>query len=195
MGRGGCIYKRFSGVLAYLSSHFRGENRGFGRIDMYVNPVADIVLIAAIYVALSQALQVFVLDRRGQRAIQKQSAAVSKKLQELMKQGNQANAQEMEQTQKEQAEVMSKMMKRMPKQMIASLILYIPFLEIVRSQYGDFVYTVFFPFSIIWKTLDAFWYFVLLSLLISLVVGQALTWRETHHEKKQTHHVHPPATK
>lgn len=186
------LFKGSPGVLAYKPPFLGLKNRGFGHIDMYVNPAVDLVLIAAVYAALSQALQVFFLDRRGQRTIQKESAAINKKFQELMKKGNQADPKEMESVQREQAEVTGKMMKRMPKQMIGSLILYLPFLELVRTQYGMFNIFVFFPFHYIWKVLDGFWYFVLASFIISIVVGQALTWRETHHEKKNQTPTHQP---
>ena len=168
------------------------KNRGFGHIDMYVNPAVDLVLIAAVYASLSQALQVFFLDRRGQRTIQKESAVINKKFQELMKKGNQADPKEMESVQREQAEVTGKMMKRMPKQMIGSMILYLPFIWYVNANYLQYIIPLFFPFAFIWKVLDGFWYFVLISLLISLVVGRALTWRETHHEKKNQTQTNQP---
>lgn len=151
---------------------------------MFVSPAIDLALIAAGFVAVSQAIQVLLMNRKQLRAHQKKSKALMKEQQELMKKGKDAPAHEMERLQREQMELMQAQFKNMPKMMLASLIVFLPLFTIVQHQFEGQIIPVFFPFNLIWTQLDWYWYYVLCSLIVSIVVGQVLNAFDTHHENK-----------
>lgn len=154
---------------------------------MFVNPAIDLALISAGFVAVSQAIQVLVMNRKQLRAHQKKSKALMKEQQELMKKGKDAPAHELERLQREQMELMQGQFKHMPKMMLASMIVFLPLFTIVREQFEGQSIPVFFPFSVIWQQLDWYWYYVLCSLVVGIFVGQVLNAFDSHHEKKHEH--------
>ncbi|QQR92978.1 MAG: DUF106 domain-containing protein [Candidatus Iainarchaeum archaeon] len=156
---------------------------------MFVNPAIDLALIAAGFVAVSQAIQVLVMNRKQLRAHQKKSKALMKEQQELMKKGKDAPANELERLQREQMELMQGQFKQMPKMMLASLIVFLPLFTLVQHEFAGQNIPVFFPFSLIWQQLDWYWYYVLCSLIVSVVVGQVLNAYDNHHENKQAKHT------
>ncbi len=154
---------------------------------MFVSPAIDLALISAAFVAVSQAIQVLVMNRKHLRAHQKKSKALMKEQQELMKKGKDAPAHELERLQREQMELMQGQFKHMPKMMLASMIVFLPLFTVVQGQFEGQSIPVFFPFSLIWQQLDWYWYYVLCSLLVGIFVGQVLNAFDSHHEKKHEH--------
>jgi uncharacterized membrane protein (DUF106 family) len=152
---------------------------------MLVSPEVDVALIAALIVAISQSLQVLLMNRKQQRANQKKSQELMRQHQELMKKGSSADQQEMERLQREQMELMGSQFKSMPKMLLGSMIIILPLFTFVREQYQTLTFKLFFPFSLIKPHVGWFWYYLLCSFIISIIVGQALNAFDSHHEKKR----------
>ncbi len=102
----------------------------------------------------------------------------------ISKTDNKASKQDLDKVQAELMELSMGSMKRMPKVMIANMIVFLPLFAMVSNVYDGTQLPAFFPINLIWKELDWFWYYVLCSLLISLVVNAVLNGYDTRNEKK-----------
>lgn len=150
---------------------------------MFVNPTVDLVIVSAGFAVISQVIQVLLLDRKETRRIQKQMQEKNKEYREMISKGN-ASKQDLDRIQAELMELSMGSMKRMPKVMIANMIVFLPLFALVSNVYHGTKLATFFPINLIWNELDWFWYYVLCSLLISLVVNAVINAYDTHHEKK-----------
>lgn len=150
---------------------------------MFVSPAVDLVLVSAGFAVISQVIQVLLLDRKETRKIQKKMQEKNKEYREMISKGN-SSKQDLDRIQGELMELSMGSMKRMPKVMIANMIVFLPLFAMVSNVYHGTTLTTFFPLNLIWKELDWFWYYVLCSLLISLVVNAVLNWYDTRQEKK-----------
>ncbi|MEK6902021.1 MAG: EMC3/TMCO1 family protein [archaeon] len=151
---------------------------------MFVSPAVDLVLVSAGFAVISQTIQLLLLDRKETRRIQKQMQEKNKQYREMISKGEKTNKQDLDKVQAELMELSMGSMKRMPKVMIANMIVFLPLFAMVSNAYHGMKLETFFPINLIWNELDWFWYYVLCSLIISLVVSSALNWYDTRNDKK-----------
>ena len=152
---------------------------------MLFNPTVDLVLVSAIFVVISQTLQLVFMDRKQMRETQKEMKEKNKEYKALAAQGANADKKEMERVQKEMMELTGRSFKKMPKMMIASAIVFLPLWGLLNGVYAGTEIKLFFPLTIFWQSTGwVYWYF-LCSLLISMTVTRVLGAYDNHLEKKR----------
>lgn len=167
------------------SNQKRGKKGVFDQKNMFLNPTADIVIVAGLFSIISQVLQLVVMDRKTMRETQKKMKEKNKEYKELMKKGNMAGKEELERIQKEIMELTSESMKKMPKMMVVNLIVFLPLFLMVSDVYTGYQVNLAFPFSLLGQQVDWIWWYVIASLLISMVVSKVLGTYDSHMEKKK----------
>lgn len=157
---------------------------------MFDNPAASLVVVSALFAVISQAVQLIFGNRKETRRVQKAMKEKNKELKELMSKGDQTDKSAVERVQKEMMELSTSTMKNMPKLMIVNMIVFLPLFGLVSHAYEGTKVNLFFPLNMIWAQGDWFWFYVLCSLLISLVVNHVLNEYDNHTEKKQGMNKH-----
>ncbi|MBM3281815.1 MAG: DUF106 domain-containing protein [Candidatus Diapherotrites archaeon] len=152
---------------------------------MFTNPAMDLVVISALFAVISQTVQLVMGNRKETRRIQKNMKEKNAELKELMKKGESAKN-EVERVQREMMELSTSTMKNMPKLMIVNMIVFLPLFGLVSHAYNGTKIELFYPLNMVWAQGDWFWFYVLCSFLISMVVNHVLNTYDNHLEKKQT---------
>lgn len=143
-----------------------------------INPTIDIIMFAAILGAVSIIVQIKFLNWKKTRQLQRSIQEKNKKAMELMKKGDEHSKKEAEELQKQVMADMGEQFKNLPKQMIISLIIFLPPFTLIRIYYGDSGYLVHLPWDI--PLLGAKWgwlklYFVsgaIISLALNFIIGK-----------------------
>ena len=143
-----------------------------------INPVIDIAAFAVILAVISIAVQIKFLGWKKTRVLQKSIQEKNKKAMELMKKGDAQSKKEADEIQKQVMQDMSEQFKNLPKQMIISLIIFLPPFTLIRMYYGDSGYLIQLPWDIPilgakWGWLK--WYFVtgfIASILLNTILGK-----------------------
>ncbi len=151
---------------------------------MFENPAIQLVLVSALFAVISQTVQLIFGNRKEMRHIQKSMKEKNKEWKELMKKGDAADKQSLERVQGEMMSLSKESMKRMPKLMIVNMLVFLPLFAFVSNAYQGTQVALFFPLNLIWAQGDWFWFYVLCSFIISMVVNHVLNTYDTHHEKK-----------
>lgn len=152
---------------------------------MFENPAMQLVLISAAFAVITQIVQLVFGNRKEMRRVQKAMKAKNTEFKELMKKGDQADKNELERVQKEMMDLSTQTMKSMPKLMIVNMVVFLPLFGLVSSAYDGTKINLFFPLNLIWEQGDWFWFYVLCSFLISMVVNHVLNMYDERNEKKQ----------
>lgn len=152
---------------------------------MFANPAMDLVVISALFAVISQTVQLVMGNRKETRRIQKNMREKNAELKELMKKGESAKN-DVERVQREMMELSTSTMKNMPKLMIVNMIVFLPLFGLVSHAYNGIKVELFFPLNMVWAQGEWFWFYVLCSFLISMVVNHVLNTYDNHIEKKQT---------
>ncbi len=152
---------------------------------MFDNPAMDLVVVSALFAVISQTVQLVFGNRKETRRVQTAMKEKNKELKELMKKGDQTDKTAVERVQKEMMELSSQTMKNMPKLMIVNMIVFLPLFGLVSHAYQGTKINLFFPLNLVWVQGDWFWFYVMCSFLISMVVNHALNTYDTNKEKKQ----------
>lgn len=152
---------------------------------MFENPAMQLVLISAAFAVITQVVQLVFGNRKEMRRVQKAMKAKNAEFKELMKKGDQADKNEVERVQKEMLDLSTQTMKSMPKLMIVNMVVFLPLFGLVSSAYDGTKVNLFFPLNLVWAQGDWFWFYVLCSFLISMVVNHALNMYDEKNEKKQ----------
>lgn len=152
---------------------------------MFVSPTVDLVLVAALFAVISQTIQLVLTNRREIRKTQKEMKEKNKELKELMNKKENLDKPAIERVQNDMMELTTRSMKHMPKMMIVNMIVFLPLFAMVTHAYNGTKVPLFFPFNLVWAQADWFWFYVLCSLLISMVVNHALTMFDDHHDQKK----------
>jgi uncharacterized membrane protein (DUF106 family) len=161
---------------------------------MFLNPTVDLVIVAGFFSIIAQTMQLVLMDRKSMRETQKKMKEKNKEYREIVKKGNMADKSEMDRVQKEMMDLTSESMKRMPKMMVANLVVFLPLFWMVSSEYSGSTINLIFPFSLIAQQVDWFWWYLIASLLISIVVNRTLTMYDNHIEKKKAEEETPAET-
>lgn len=152
---------------------------------MFENPAMQLVLISAAFAVITQVVQLVFGNRKEMRRVQKAMKVKNAEFKELMKKGDQADKNEVERVQKEMLDLSTQTMKTMPKLMIVNMVVFLPLFGLVSSAYDGTKINLFFPLNLVWAQGDWFWFYVLCSFLISMVVNHALNMYDEKNEKKQ----------
>lgn len=152
---------------------------------MFENPAMQLVLISAAFAVITQVVQLVFGNRKEMRRVQKAMKVKNAEFKELMKKGDQADKNEVERVQKEMLDLSTQTMKTMPKLMIVNMVVFLPLFGLVSSAYDGTKINLFFPLNLVWAQGDWFWFYVLCSFLISMVVNHALNMYDERNEKKQ----------
>ncbi|MFH0715168.1 MAG: EMC3/TMCO1 family protein [Candidatus Diapherotrites archaeon] len=152
-----------------------------------VSPMADIAIYAFILACVSQWLQYKFFDRKGQISRQKEMKEKQKELNELLKKGDPESQKKAEAAQKEMMELLSKSMSGMPKQMIISMVIFLPPFAVIGWLYGEIIINL--PFAIPWfdgwtSTTNWVGWYVLCSLVFAIVLGMIIGQIEKRKEEK-----------
>ncbi len=151
---------------------------------MFANPAMDLVVISALFAVISQTLQLILGNRKETRRVQKNMKEKNAELKELMKKGESAKN-DVERVQREMMELSTSTMKNMPKLMIVNMIVFLPLFGLVSHAYNGTKINLFFPLNMVWAQGDWFWFYVMCSFLISMVVNHVLNTYDEQKEKKQ----------
>jgi len=100
-----------------------------------ISPAIDIAIIAIVLAVLSMAIQIKFLDWKKTRRMQKSVQEKNKKVMELMKKGDEHSKKEAEELQRQLMQEMSEQFKNLPKQMIISLVIFLPAFALIRYLY------------------------------------------------------------
>lgn len=152
---------------------------------MFENPAMQLVLISAAFAVITQVVQLVFGNRKEMRRVQKAMKVKNAEFKELMKKGDQADKNEVERVQKEMLDLSTQTMKTMPKLMIVNMVVFLPLFGLVSSAYDGTKVNLFFPLNLVWAQGDWFWFYVLCSFLISMVVNHVLNMYDEKNEKKQ----------
>lgn len=144
----------------------------------------DLVVISALFAVISQTLQLILGNRKETRRVQKNMKEKNAELKELMKKGESAKN-DVERVQREMMELSTSTMKNMPKLMIVNMIVFLPLFGLVSHAYNGTKINLFFPLNMVWAQGDWFWFYVMCSFLISMVVNHVLNTYDEKKEKKQ----------
>jgi uncharacterized membrane protein (DUF106 family) len=151
---------------------------------MFANPAMDLVVVSALFAVISQVVKLVFGNRKETRRVQKSMKEKNKELKELMKKGEQSKN-DVERVQKEMMELSTSTMKNMPKLMIVNMIVFLPLFGLVSHAYNGTKVALFYPLNLIWAEGDWFWFYVMCSFLISMVVNHVLNTYDEKKEKKQ----------
>ena len=152
---------------------------------MFENPAIQMVLVSAIFAVISQVVQLVVGKRHEMRKTQKAMREKNKEFKELMKKGE-SHKTETERVQREMLDLSTQSMKNMPKLMIVNMIVFLPLFGYVSQAYEGTKVPLFFPLNLVWGAQgDWFWFYVLCSFLISMIVNQVLNAYDENKEKKK----------
>lgn len=152
---------------------------------MFENPAMQLVLISAAFAVITQIVQLVFGNRKEMRRVQKTMKAKNAEFKELMKKGDQADKNEVERVQKEMLDLSTQTVKSMPKLMIVNMVVFLPLFGLVSSAYDGTKVNLFFPLNLVWAQGDWFWFYVLCSFLISMVVNHVMNMYDEKNEKKQ----------
>lgn len=100
-----------------------------------ISPTVDIAIIACALAVISMAIQVKFLDWKKTRRMQKSVQEKNKKVMELMKKGDEHSKKEAEELQRQLMQEMSEQFKNLPKQMIVSLVIFLPAFALIKFLY------------------------------------------------------------
>ncbi|MBI4043798.1 MAG: DUF106 domain-containing protein [Candidatus Diapherotrites archaeon] len=138
---------------------------------MGFSPTVDIALVAVLFAVISRVLQHVLLDKEKMESIQAELKVKQKKQKELMARKDAGSAKELEGLNTEMMALMSESMKGFPKLMGVSLVVFLPLWWLVASVYGNARVELFYPFSLVKPSIGWFWWYFIMSVIASAVIG------------------------
>ena|SRR3989338_9324166 len=128
-----------------------------------ISPAIDIAVIAVALAIISMLVQIRFLNWKKTRQLQGSIKEKNKKAMELMKKGDESSKREAEELQKQVMQEMQAQFQNMPKQLIVSMIIFLPPFLLIQNLYSSagFIITLGFEVPLLgakWGWLK--WYFV-----------------------------------
>ncbi|MFH1257202.1 MAG: EMC3/TMCO1 family protein [Candidatus Diapherotrites archaeon] len=150
------------------------------------SPIIDIALVAFGLALVSMVLQVKLFKKREKALIQKKIKEIQKKISELTKKGG--DKKEIDRLQEEMLKLLNEQMKDMPKQMIVSMIIFLPPFYFIREIYGNSIHMLH-PFGLdiplFGTTMGWFEVYIICSLISSLVLNAIVDAYEKNKVKNE----------